>query len=691
MTPHEVTQQGLKAHQAGRLAEAEALYAAALKLRPDFHSALHLMGLLEFQRGNLGAARDWLSRAIIAAPPAAQGAIFASRGEALLQLESWPEALSDFERALALGPASAALWNNRGLALNALKRFEEALESYASALQLMPQAGQVHNNRGDTLRELRRFDEALASFERALALDPADWGALNNRAIALTMMGRMDEALESYGSALALHPGLPAALHARGNLLWSQKSALAPALADLDALMRVAPDFPFARGSRMRLALCAARWSDFEKEKTLLDEGVRSGRPVVEPFIYLSLSDRPEDLQHCARAYARARFPAQPPLWKGGPRKPGRIRVGYVCGEFRTHAMFFLMVGLYETHDREQFEIFAFDNGGGDSSPRRARFEAGVEHLVDIRGLSDRDAARRIRQADIDILVDLNGYSGNQRLNIFAHRPARVQASWLGYPGTLGAPYMDYILADRIVIPPYEDKCYDEKIAWLPHCYQINDRKRAIGETGGRAEAGLPDGVFVFANFNHVNKLTPDTFSLWMRILKQVPGSILWLLRPDPLARENLIREAEARDVDSARLVFAESLSLEKHLARLGLADLFLDGLPYGAHTTASDALWAGLPLITCRGKSFAGRVAASLLHAVGLPELVAEDEPAFEGLALRLAREPGRLTEIRQKLAATRDTTPLFDTERQTRAIETAWKMMLERATPESFAVPSG
>jgi predicted O-linked N-acetylglucosamine transferase (SPINDLY family) len=249
---------------------------------------------------------------------------------------------------------------------------------------------------------------------------------------------------------------------------------------------------------------------------------------------------------------------------------------------------------------------------------------------------------------------------------------------------------MDYILADRILIPPGEEKYYDEKIAWLPHSYQINDRRRPIAETPGRAEAGLPELGFVFCNFNQVEKITPATFSLWMRILKQVPGSVLWLIRPDALARENLKREAEARDVDPGRLVFAETLPFDRHLARLRLADLFLDGLAYGAHTTASDALWAGLPLITRRGNAFAGRVATSLLHAIGLPELVAEDGAEFEALALALAREPARLRQIRERLAAHRDTAPLFDTDKQTRAIETAFSMMLERRAPESFLVPA-
>ena len=690
MTPHEATEKGLKAHQAGRLAEAGALYAAALKAQPDFHPALHLMGLLHFQRQDFIAALSWLTSAITAAPENARSPILAARGEASLQLDRADEALQDFDRALAGDPGLVAAWNNRGLALNALKRHEEALLNFDRAIALSPSAAEPHNNRGDTLRELRRFAEALASFDRALAIRPDDWASLNNRAVALTMMGRADEALACYDRALALNPDLPAALQARGNRLWSQKADLAGALADLDRLIQIAPDFPFTRGSRMRLAMTAARWKDFAAEKQKLDESVRAGRPVVEPFIYLSLSDRPEDLKACAELYARMRFPARPPLSAGGARKPGRIRIGYVCGEFRDHPTLYLMAGLFEAHDREVFEIFAFDNGGG-GGRLRARFEAAVEHIVDIRQMSDAEAAARICREGIDVLVDLNGYSGQQRLNIFAHRPAPVQVSYLAYPGTLGAPYMDYILADRVVIPEVEENNFDEKIAWLPHSYQINDDKRAIAPTRGRAEAGLPADGFVFCNFNHANKFTPESFSLWMRILAQVPGSMLWLLRPHVLAQDNLRREAQARGIAPARLVFAEMLPFDQHLARLKLADLFLDGLPYGAHTTASDALWAGLPLLTCRGNAFAGRVAASLLLAAGMPELVTENGSEFEALALSLAREPTLLNNVREKLAQNRAKAPLFDTLRTTRAIESAFRRMLEQRSspPESFAVP--
>ena len=460
----------------------------------------------------------------------------------------------------------------------------------------------------------------------------------------------------------------------------------------MEQLVRIGPNFPFGRGSLMRLAMIAARWDDFAAQKSLIDEGVRTGRPVVDPFIYLALSDRSDDLKRGAELYAQIRFPAQLPLWTGGPRRPGRIRVGYVCGEFRAHPTLYLMAGLFERHDRTAFEIFAFDNGGGDNSPRRARFDAAVERIIDITMLSDAEAAARIRAEEIDILGGFERPFWQSAPWHFRISPRAGSGQLSCLSGNAGRyPYMDYILADRVVIPESDAKYYSEKIVWLPHSYQINDDKRLIAETPGRAEAGLPTDGFIFCNFNHANKFTPATFALWMRILDQVPGSYLWLLAPAPLAQENLRREAMRKGIAPARLIFAEHLPFEKHLARLGLADLFLDGLPYGAHTTASDALWAGLPLITCRGNAFAGRVAASLLEAVGLPELVTQDAAAFEALALRLAREPRLLDDMRKRLTRARSEMPLFDTARTTRDIETAWRMMFERRAQraESFAVP--
>jgi len=351
------------------------------------------------------------------------------------------------------------------------------------------------------------------------------------------------------------------------------------------------------------------------------------------------------------------------------------------------------MAGLFEVHDRNRFELFAFDNGFDDASPLRKRVEKSFESFTDISRSSDLDAAKLIRDHRIDVLINLNGYSGLPRNGVFAHRPCPVQVNYLGFPGTIGADYMDYIVADKHLIPGDEQRHYSEKVVYLPDSYQVNDSRRGIsGRTPARAEAGLPEAGFVFCCFNNNHKLTPDIFDLWMRLLDKVAGSALWLLEDNPAAARNLRREAERRGVAPERLVFAPRMELDAHLARHRLADLFLDTLPYNAHTTGSDALWAGLPVLTCMGKAFPGRVAASLLHAAGLPELVTHTLEEYEALALRLATNPPLLAGIKTKLARNRATYPLFDTDRFRRHIEAAYVTMWERVQrgepPGNFAV---
>jgi protein O-GlcNAc transferase len=415
---------------------------------------------------------------------------------------------------------------------------------------------------------------------------------------------------------------------------------------------------------------------------------------VVQPFIYQALSQSPADLQACSIIHAARRYPAMTALHRPGKRRPGKIRVGYLSGEFREQATAYLTAGLYECHDKTRFEIIALDNGVSDKSAIRKRLEAAFDRFIDVSRLSDAVAAARIASEEIDILVNLNGYFGERRMGIFAHRPAPVQVNFLGFPATLGAPYIDYIIADRIVIPENERQFYTEQVVTLPDSYQVNDSRRAIAaQTPSRAACGLPESGFVFCSFNQSYKLAPDIFERWMAILKQTRGSVLWLLEGHPVFAGNIRREAEARGVAADRIRFAPFVGNENHLARLKLADLFLDTLPYNAHTTASDALWAGLPLITCRGKAFPGRVAASLLGAVGLSELVTEDLDAYEALAVKLAGDSRALQGLRDRLAENRNRMPLFDTGRFARHLETAYSVMVERhengMPPQAFAVP--
>jgi predicted O-linked N-acetylglucosamine transferase (SPINDLY family) len=402
---------------------------------------------------------------------------------------------------------------------------------------------------------------------------------------------------------------------------------------------------------------------------------------VISPFGYMAIAESDRDLRTCATIYSADHFPPVTINLSGQRRPRGKIRIGYSSGEFRAQATSFLMAELWELHDRDRFELVAFDNGWDDGSPWRARIAAAFDEIVDITRLSDVDAAALVGRKAIDILVNLNGFFGEPRQGVFACRPCPIQVNFLGFPGTLGASYMDYLIADEVVIPPSSRSFYTEKIVTLPGSYQPNDRRRPIAdEVPSRADLGLPPDAFVFCCFNNHYKLTPRMFDVWARLLAQIEGSVLWLLQDDQAAADNLRREAGARGIASERLVFATRQPLAAHLARHAAADLFLDTLPCNAHTTASDALWAGLPVLTVCGTTFPGRVAASLLAAVGIPEMVAPDLQQYEARALELARNRPALELVRRKLAANRATAPLFDTPRFVRQIENAYVRMYER-----------
>jgi predicted O-linked N-acetylglucosamine transferase (SPINDLY family) len=724
MTPQELLQQAVPLHQAGRLDEAEKLYGRILALEPKSYAALHLMGLLRLQQGRHPEALRFMDAALAVQPGAPEtlsncaialsalgrneealaaldGAVkaqpgnafsLANRGAVKSKLGRQEAALEDFDRALALDGRHHEAHNNRGLILHDLKQFDEALASFDRLLALAPDYFEGRNNRGLTLRELGRNQEALAEFERVIVQAPSHAGAHVNRASVLWRLERLDEALQSYGKALAIDPDLPQALESRSNLLWTRQQALAPAIADLERALKVAPDLPYAQGNLLHLKMHAGDWRDFRRDKARLDGAVRAGKPAAEPFVYQGLSESPADLLACAVTYAGREYPLAGRMIRKGARREGPIRLGYVCGEFRAQATMYLAAGLFENHDRSRFQVLAFDNGRDDASPMRKRVVAAFDKFMSIAALSDRDAAARIAAEEVDILISLNGYFGKMRPSVFALRPAPLQVNYLGFPGTLGADYMDYILADEVLIGDDESRYYREKVVTLPGSYQINDSKRALAGSSSRAEHGLPENAFVFCHFNYGYKITPDLFACWMRILAAVEGSVLWLLAGDPLFAENLEGEATRAGVDAARLIFAPPLELEAHLARLALGDLFLDSIISNAHTTASDALWAGLPLLTRRGNAFAGRVAASLLHAAGLPELVTESLEDYEDAAIRLAGDPATLKRYRSRLAETRHGARLFDTARTTRQIEAAYEKMQARRqngeAPQSFAV---
>ena len=709
-------QEALTLHRAGQLADAELLYLKSLAADKDSYPALYQMGLIRLQQGRVAEALPYIERALTLQPGTPEmlsnyaialhglgrygealealervvklspndSRAWSNRGALLTKLHRNEEALTDFDRAVALDPVNVDAWNNRGLILVALGRPEEALESYDRVLQLRLDYVEARNNRGLALKEMGRAADALAEFDRVFKEKPGHAGALVNRASVLMVMGEVDQALQSYNRALAIQPDMPEALASRANCLWTRKGDVAGAMADLERLVAVRPDYPYAQGNLLHLKMHAGNWRDLARARAALEEGVRAGKRVTEPFVHLYLSSSPADLLASAKIYAQDRYPPRSSP-RRRRRREGKIRLGYLCGEFRAQATMYLAAGLFEHHDRTRFEVTGFDNSREDGSAMRRRVIAAFDKVVRIQTLSDRDAAQLIAGEDIDILVNLNGYFGALRMGVFAYRPALIQVNYLGFPGSLGTDYMDYILADAEVIPTGEEQFYSEKVVRLPGSYQINDDTRSRPAPGYRAAHGLKETDFVFCHFNYSHKITPEMFAAWLRLLKNVPSSVLWLLESNALFAANLCGEIARAGVDPARLLFAPPVENSAHVSRLALGDLFLDSLPYNAHTTASDALWAGLPIVTCRGQAFAGRVAASLLRAVGLPELITDNLDEYESLALKLAKDRALLQSYRDRLTRDPARLPLFDTVRTTRQIEAAYEEMMARRTEPS------
>jgi predicted O-linked N-acetylglucosamine transferase (SPINDLY family) len=663
----------------------------ALALQPGHGEALNNRGIILRDLKRLDEALSCFDQALAVQPANPQ--FRCNRGVVLLDRKNFGLALEEFDKALGVDPGHVPSLYNRGHALRGLHRLAEAMVGYTSVLAVESHHADAFASRGDVLRDMGHLAEALQSYDRALAIAPDNVADLNNRASVLQKLGRHDEALEGYDRALRINPGFIDALYNRGNLLWLKFRRFEQARRDLEKAARINPDYDYLEGDLLHLRMQQADWRGIDEDIAAIISGVREGKRVARPFVFQAICDAPGDLQAASILYAGHRYPPEPVVGTGKKTDPSKIRLGYVCDAFREQATSFLAAGLYERHDKSRFEIFAFDTGWNDGSPLRRRLEAAFGKFIDLSRLTDRDAAERIAAEGIDVLVNLNGYFGQECMGIFAHRPAPIQVNYLGFPATLGAPYMDYILADRIVIPENERQFYTEQVVWLPDTYQVNDSRRPIADAGpSRAESGLPEKGFVFCNFNNIYKLTPAMFAVWMDILRQTEGSVLWLLESNREFPDNLRKEATRLGVAAERLVFAPAAAPADHLARMKLADLFLDSIPYNAHTTASDALWAGLPLLTCRGNSFPGRVAASLLHAIGLPELVTASLEDYQALALRLAGDPGLLAAIRQKLADNRLSTALFDTDRFRRHIESAYTGMWEIAergeSPRGFSV---
>lgn len=636
---------GTALHDIGQLENAAASFRHAVKIKPDLTMAHFNLAIVLRDIGQLDAAA------------------------------------ASFRNALHLEPGSVELHNNLGNVLSELGCLDDAAACYRKALVIEPNNIETHNNLGLVQYRLAQFDAAATSFRYAVGINPNFALAHFNLGTTLNYLGMHDEAVHSYNKALEIQPEHAHARYNLGNILWDAQK-YEEAMTHFKKLLSVSPDYPFALGRYLFCKMSCCDWSNIDEEFNELLAGVDAGKAVSNPFTLLAIPSNKEQQKKCSKTYILAKLPVSVPLADVGNRHShNKIRIGYFSSDFYNHATAYLMAELLELHDRSKFEIFGFSFGAPSNDYMSQRIRSAFDRFMEVKNESDQAIAALARSLEIDIAVDLKGLTQGLRTGIFALRAAPIQVNYLGYPGTMGASFIDYIIADPVIIPNAHQRYYIEKVVYLPNSYQVNDSHRQIAEHQfTRNEAGLPAQGFVFCCFNNNYKITSDVFDIWMQLLSQVKESVLWLFEDNTLAKQNLQNEAVKRGIIPERIVFAKRMNLPDHLARHRLADLFLDSFYCNAHTTASDTLWAGLPLLTCLGDTFASRVAASLLHAIGLPELVTHSHAEYQARALELALNPEKLAAIKAQLAKNRATHPLFNTPLYVQHIEDAFAQMWQR-----------
>lgn len=680
-------------HRQGQLTEAKSLYQQLLVSNPNHADTLHMLGVVHHQTNNPELAVRYIEQALAIDP---RNLDYLNHYGLALRAANQPDAaIKSFQQAVLLQPKDLDIQLNLGNTLLSVNRFEEAAGYYRRVLRVFPKKDDVRDalchclsSLGNQAHAIGNFIQAEACFQEALQLTPQDAALRYNLGNAQRELGKPADAAKQYQLAIQFNPKDADAYNNLGNVQ-RELGQLDLAITNYEKALALNPQLYHAKVHLVHQKQHMCNWQGLDEDIAEIRHWVKTQpNAQISPFAFLAMpSTTAEEQKTCANNWVNNRYAA---LIQHGKQlhfthptdsSHQKIRIGYLSADFRLHPLAFLVSELIELHDRNQFEIIAFSYGVNDKSSARTRLEKAFDQFHDIRQLSEIDAAKKIHACNIDILVDLTGFTQTSRSGIAALRPAAININWLGFPGTMGSagnePLFDYILTDNFITPPDTATNYAEKLALLPHSYQPNDRKRPVGNTPTRQDCGLPENVFVFCCFNQSFKITPDVFAVWMRLLQTAPNSVLWLLECNPWAKQNLIREASAHGIVAERLIFAPRVSIADHLARHIHADLFLDTQPYNAHTTCSDALWMGLPVLTCVGQTFAARVAGSLINAAGLPELITYSLKEYEEKARDFAQNTALLKAIKLKLSAERTTSALFDTVKFTKALEQMYQKL--------------
>jgi protein O-GlcNAc transferase len=698
----------------GELNDALKSYKKAIAIKPDFIEALYSLGMIYQEQNLLNDAIKSYERVISIKPNLAEAHY--CLGDIFLGLDRLNDAVRSYESALSIKPKLTEAHNNLGIAFKELGNFdnavrcyqmalninpnyaeallnlgfihhkrgklEESIKCYLQALSIQPDYAEVHNNLGNLLVDLGQLDEAVKNFKIAISIKPNYAQAHNNYGIALNALGHQNAADKSYKKAISIKPNYAAAYANHAELLTDLKQ-FNEALSSFKFAIKLNRNINFALGNFLNTKMHLCIWDNLSINLKEIQEKIINKEKAIDPFSLLALIDDPELQKITADTYVSELYPKIQFIYKLKTNpKYKKIRIGYFSADFREHPVSALTAELYESHNRNKFEIYAFSFGPDTNDEMNLRIKAGVDHFYDVHTMSHKDVVNLSRSMKIDIAINLGGHTKYSRTGIFAMQAAPIQVNYLGYPGTMGGDYMDYLIADHELIPKDKQYCYSEKIVYLPNSYMVNDTKNKVSKrVFSREECGLPRDGFIFCCFNNHYKITPNIFIRWMRILAKVDGSILWLNEGNEIANKNLKIQAEKNNIDESRIIFAQRLNLrEEHLNRIQLADLFLDTTPYNAHATTSDALQMGLPVLTFKGNSFVSRVASSLINSVNLPELITTTLEQYESLAIQLAKNPKELNSIKEKLLNNLPHSPLYDTSLYVEHLESAYLKMYER-----------
>ena len=669
----------IKAMQA-KHAEAAELLKKAVRISPNDPSLQYNLAKALMESGAGTEALPYHKRATELMPSNAEA--WLNYGKSLSYLDRHQEAIAIYERALNINEGYAEAYLNRGASFKALKRYVEANLSADKALEINPSLFEAWSNKGIALKELKRYDEALASYEKALSIHPQHHEAWNNLGVTYKELKRYDEALASYEKALSIHPQHHEAWYNKG-IIFTELKRYDEGLASFSKAASLKADQDYFLGVLTDIKMLMANWQDLDKDIDLITEKIKLGEKAITPFALLAISNSSALHLEAAQIWTKDKFPVNMALPILGKNTHEKIRIGYFSADFQRHPVSFLTAELFEVHDRERFEIYGFSlRSASPGDDMVARLTDAFDGFFDVENKSDEDIAQLAREMEIDIAIDLGGHTRWARTGVFSCRAAPIQVNYLGYPGTMGADYMDYIIADRTLIPESSQVDYLEKVAYLPNSYMVDDSKRQVSKKiFTRGEFNLPENQFIYCCLNNSYKFNKKLLASWAKILLEVNDSVLWLSENNEPFMRNVLQEFSKLNIDKERIIFAGKLDLmSEHLARLSLADLFLDTLPFNAHTTAVDALKGGLPVLTLLGETFAGRVAGSVLNAIDLPELITHSQEEYESLAIELGTNPALLKKIKEKLITNQATTPLFNTPLFTRHIEAAYSKMYQR-----------